>query len=156
MMSRFMKPLVLGGVAVAAICVYAGLPPRAGSPAAGEWPGFRGATNGNAPALPEADASKIKITKTWKVPTSTGFSSFAVAGGDAYTVVRREFEGNTNETLVALDVKTGKELWAKPLSILKYDGGGGDSGAPDNKGGDGPRSTPAVSDGKVYVIDAQL
>jgi outer membrane protein assembly factor BamB len=37
----------------------------------------------------------------------------------------------------------------------KYDGGG-DAGTPDNKGGDGPRSTPAVSDGKVYVIDANL
>jgi outer membrane protein assembly factor BamB len=156
MTSRFIKPLVLGGVAAAAVLVQAALPPRAGSPAAGEWPGFRGATNGNAPALPQADASKIKLVKTWKVETPTGFSSFAVGAGNAYTVVRREVEGNPTEELVALDIKTGKETWAKPLNILKYDGGGGDAGAPDNKGGDGPRSTPAVSDGKVYVIDAQL
>jgi outer membrane protein assembly factor BamB len=156
MMSRLVKPLVLGGVAVAAVLVQAALPPRGGSPAAADWPAFRGATNGNAPALPVADASKIKLTKNWKVETPTGFSSFAVAGPNAYTVVKRDVEGNPSEMLVALDVKTGKEAWAKPLNILKYDGGGGDSGAPDNKGGDGPRSTPAVSEGKVYVIDAQL
>jgi outer membrane protein assembly factor BamB len=156
MTSRFIKPLVLGGVAAAAVLVQAALPPRAGSPAAADWPGFRGATNGNAPALPVADASKIKITKNWKVPTPTGFSSFAVGSGNAYTVVERDVEGNPSEVLVALDVKTGKEAWAKPLNIQKYDGKGGDSGAPDNKGGDGPRSTPTVNDGKVYIIDAQL
>ena len=39
--------------------------------------------------------------------------------------------------------------------MRKYDGGG-DSGARDNNGGDGARSTPTVNDGKVYVIDAQL
>src|SRR5436189_4442413 len=127
MMSRLIKPLVLGGVAVAAVLVQAALPPRAGSPAASDWPGFRGATNGNAPALPVADASKIKLTKNWKVPTPTGFSSFAVAEGKAFTVVKREAEGNPVEMLVALDVKSGKDAWAKPLNILKYDGGGGDS-----------------------------
>lgn len=155
MMSRIVKPLVLGGAAAAAVVVYAALPQRAGSPTAAEWPAFRGATNGNAPALP-ADPGKIKFTKAWKVETPTGFSSFAVAGGNAYTVVKRESDGNPTETLLAIDVKSGKEHWARPLNIQKYDGGGGDSGAPDNKGGDGPRSTPAVSDGKVYVIDAQL
>src|SRR6187200_3077999 len=76
MMSRLLKPLVLGGVAVAAVLVQAALPPRGGSPAAADWPAFRGATNGDAPALPVADASKIKLTRNWKVPTPTGFSSF--------------------------------------------------------------------------------
>jgi outer membrane protein assembly factor BamB len=155
MIARFAKPLVLGGVAVAAVVVYAALPPKAGSTAAADWPAFRGTSNGNAPALP-ADPSKIKFTKNWKVQTPTGFSSFAVGGANAYTVVQREVEGNPTEMLVAIDVKSGKEAWAKPLNILKYDGGGGNSGAKGNDGGDGPRSTPAVSEGKVYVIDAQL
>ena len=155
MMSRLVKPLVLGGLAVTAVLVQAALPPRAGTTAVAEWPAFRGATNGNAPALP-VDPAKIKIVKTWKVDTPTGFSSFAVAGGHAFTVVKREVEGNPTEVLVALDVKSGKETWAQPLNIQKYDGGGGDAGTPDNKGGDGPRSTPTINDGKVYVIDAQI
>jgi outer membrane protein assembly factor BamB len=41
------------------------------------------------------------------------------------------------------------------VGIAKYDGGG-DSGTSDNQGGDGPRSTPAVADGKVFVFNAQL
>ncbi len=156
MMSRLVKPLVLGGVTVAAVIVHAALPPRAGTPGAAEWPAFRGAKNGNAPALPVADAGKIKLTKTWKVETPTGFSSFAVAAGKAFTIVKREVDGNPSEVLVALAAKDGTEAWSAPLTILnKYDGGG-DSGAPDNKGGDGPRSTPTVSDGVVYAIDANL
>lgn len=156
MMTRFVKPLVLGGVAVTAVLVQAALPPRAGTAAAADWPAFRGTNNGNAPELPVKDLAKVKLTKLWKVETPTGFSSFAVGGDKAFTIVKRDVDGNPSEVLVALDVRSGKEAWAKPLNILKYDGGGGDSGTPDNKGGDGPRSTPAVNDGKVYVIDAQL
>lgn len=161
MLHRLVKPLVLGSFAVSAMMTHAApplLPPRAGAAgaSAAEWPAFRGANyNGNAPALPVADASKLKLSKSWKVETPKGFSSFAVGGGKAFTIVSREVDGNPSEVLVALDVKTGRELWSKPLTIVKYDGGG-DSGANDNKGGDGPRSTPTLNDGMVYVIDANL
>jgi outer membrane protein assembly factor BamB len=39
--------------------------------------------------------------------------------------------------------------------VAKYEGGG-DSGAPDNKGGDGPRSTPTIDSGKIYAFDGKL
>ena len=156
MSSPLVKPLVLGGMAVAAVLVQAALPPRAGTSAAADWPAFRGTANGNAPALPVKDLGKVQINKLWKVETPLGFSSFAVGGDKAYTIVKRDVDGNPTEVLVALDVKTGKEVWAGPLTIMnKYDGGG-DSGTPDNKGGDGPRSTPCVNDGMVYAIDANL
>ena len=156
MMTRFVKPLVLGGVAVAAVLVQGALPPRPGTAAAADWPAFRGTNNGNAPALPVRDLSKVQISKLWKVETPLGFSSFSVAGDKAYTIVKRDMDGNPTEVLVALDVRSGKEAWAAPLAIMnKYDGGG-DSGTPDNKGGDGPRSTPTVNDGVVYAIDANL
>ncbi len=163
MTHRFVKPLVLGSFAVSVVMTHAApplLPPRAPAAGAGataaEWPAFRGAGyDGNAPALPVADASKLKLNKRWKVETPKGFSSFAVGAAKAFTIVSREVDGNPSEVLVALDVKTGKELWGKSLTIVKYDGGG-DSGANDNKGGDGPRSTPALNDGMVYAIDANL
>src|SRR3989454_4147486 len=44
-------------------------------------------------------------------------------------------------------------IWMFGVGV--YDGGG-DSGTPDNKGGDGPRSTPTVSAGKVYVFNQLL
>lgn len=121
-----------------------------------DWPGFRGGQNGIAPALTVPNLETAKITNLWKVETPTGFSSFTVGGAQVFTIVRKELEGNPTELLLALDIKTGAEQWSAPLSIInKYDNGGND-GTSDNKGGDGPRSTPAFSDGMVYVIDANL
>ncbi len=91
----------------------------------------------------------------WRVPTTDGFSSFAVSGGKAFTQVMRSFEGAPRETLIALDAATGKELWAKPLGPIKL-GDGGQDGTADNKGGDGPRSTPSVNNDRVYVTSAKL
>jgi outer membrane protein assembly factor BamB len=56
---------------------------------------------------------------------------------------------------VAHDAATGKEVWSAPLNFPKYDGGG-DSGTPDNKGGDGPRSTPTIIGNNVCVLSSQL
>lgn len=121
-----------------------------------DWPSFRGNHAGLAPALPIQDLSKVKLNQRWKVETPAGFGSFAVADKSAYTIVKKEIEGNPSEVLIALNVVTGESLWESPLSVIgKYDGGG-DSGTSDNKGGDGPRSTPAVNAGKVYTIDANL
>lgn len=123
----------------------------------GEWGTFRGPNNnGTAPAAKVSDWKSAKIKTLWKAETPAGFSSFAVAGAKAFTIVTGETDGNTGEVLVALDVRSGKEVWSKPLTVInKYDGGG-DAGTPDNKGGDGPRSTPVVNGDKVYAIDANL
>jgi outer membrane protein assembly factor BamB len=135
--------------------LHAGLPPKATTTSAADWPQFRGSNNGIAPVLPVPDAGKIQLKNLWKVPTPTGFGSFAVSGTQAFTIVAREVDGNNSETLIALDITSGKEQWAKPLDVATHKGGG-DAGAPDNKGGDGPRSTPTVNEGKVYATDSNL
>jgi len=124
----------------------------AGGAGAADWPQYRG------PDQTGRSAETATVTwpaagpkVVWKVPTPTGFSSFAVAGGRAYTLIAREGK----ETCIALDAATGKELWAAPLGAAKYPGGG-DAGTPDNKGGDGPRCTPTVNDGRVYVLDQHI
>jgi outer membrane protein assembly factor BamB len=121
-----------------------------------DWPSYRG-PNGDgvtqvSPGKPWESAGPKEV---WKVEASNGFSSIAVAGGLAATLVTREAEGSKTECCVALDPVTGKELWAMPLKLAKYQGGG-DSGTSDNGGGDGPRTTPAISDGKVYVYGSNL
>ena len=93
--------------------------------------------------------------RLWTARTPAGFSSFVVADGKAFTVIAREVEGSLAEVCIALDSQSGKELWATPTGAAKYRGGG-DSGAEGNDGGDGPRSTPAVSGNRVYVYSAQL
>ena len=94
-------------------------------------------------------------TIVWKAPEEGGFASMAVAGGKAFTLALHDIEGAKQEALVALDANTGKELWAAPLNFAKYDGGG-DSGSNDNKGGDGPRSTPSVYGNIVLAMSSQL
>jgi outer membrane protein assembly factor BamB len=91
----------------------------------------------------------------WRVPTPSGFSSFAVAGERAFTLVNRMLDGAPAETCLALDANSGKELWAARVGSGKYPGGG-DSGAPGNKGGDGPRSTPAAGADRVYVYSSGM
>lgn len=60
------------------------------------------------------------------------------------------------EVCKAIDVKTGQELWSRELDIAKYGHDGGNSGARGNRGGDGPRSTPATDGARVYVMTANL
>jgi outer membrane protein assembly factor BamB len=91
----------------------------------------------------------------WKQPMKDGFSGVTVGGGKAFTLVTREVDGANQEVCVALDANTGNELWAVPLCIAKYDGGG-DKGAPGNDGGDGPRSTPSYDNGKVYTYSSRM
>ena len=121
-----------------------------------DWPTYRGP---NGDGITKANLGKAWSSagpkQVWKAETTNGFSSLTVSGGVAATLVTRDFEGSPTEHCVALDAATGKELWAMPLKLAKYQGGG-DSGDGDNKGGDGPRSTPAISEGKVYVYGSNL
>ena len=98
-----------------------------------------------------ADGPKV----LWRVPSDNGFSSFAVGGGRAFTLELKTVEGAPQEVLVARNADTGAELWTKPLGPVKYTGGG-DDGAKDNNGGDGPRSTPTLDGGNVYVTSSKL
>jgi len=123
---------------------------------AADWTQFRGPNDdGTSPEKILKAWPTNGLHELWKVPLTDGFSAFAIGGGKAFTLVTREVDGANQEVCVALDAKTGKELWVKPLGVAKYDGGG-DAGAPDNKGGDGPRSTPAYNGGKVYTYSSRM
>src|SRR5262245_32557707 len=103
---------------------------------AGDWPAYRG-PNGDGISSEDLKLVWSGAPKVlWHAPTRSGFSSFTVGGGKAFTLVSHD----GREGLVAMDAATGKEAWGRDVGRAKYDGGG-DSGASDNKGGDGPRST---------------
>ncbi len=120
-----------------------------------DWPEYRG------PALDGKSSEKIGgipaqgPAARWKTQLQNGFSSFVVSGGRAFTLVSRDVAGVPTEVLVALNTESGKEVWTAPFSPSKYDKGG-DSGTPQNSGGDGPRSTPAVDGNRVYALTADL
>ena len=126
------------------------------SASADSWPQYRGPrgdgiSSESIPATLPAEGPKC----VWKLPMNGGFSSFAVSGGKVFTVVSREAGGEKSETCVALEAQTGKELWATRIGRAKYQGGA-DSGTENNKGGDGPRSTPTVDGQRVYVYSADM
>lgn len=122
---------------------------------AAEWTQYRGPA-GNGSANESIAANGISLETVWKAPTPTGFSSLTIADSKAFTLVaKNDDSGALREVCVALDTDSGQEVWSQFLGVSKYPGGG-NAGAPGNRGGDGPRSTPACDDERVFVYDADM
>ncbi len=106
------------------------------------WADFRGPRRdghyAEQPILTTWPASGL--TPLWKQPVGGGYASFAVARGRAFTIEQRGSE----EVAAAYDVASGRELWTSAWAAAFRE----------LMGGDGPRATPAWSDGKVYVLGA--
>ncbi len=77
----------------------------------------------------------------WRVPLGNGFSSVSVVGDRAYTC----FGCDEGEFAVCLNVADGKTVWKIRLDDLYKNG----------DYGDGPRATPTVDAGLVYVLGAR-
>jgi outer membrane protein assembly factor BamB len=121
-----------------------------------DWTQFRGPNHdGTSPEKILTEWPQTGLRQVWKAPLQNGFSALTVGGGKAFTLVTREVEGADQEVCVALDANSGRELWSAPLGVAQYDAGG-NKGAPDNNGGDGPRSTPTYDDGKVYTYSSRM
>ncbi len=125
---------------------------------ASDWPQYRGPNlDGSSPEKLAMKTWPVKGPRVlWRQKTPNGFSSFAVGGGQAYTIVGPEIGGERREVVVAFDAKSGKQKWRVDLGSGDYEHDGGNAGAPDNKGGDGPRSTPTYDNGRVYALSSQL
>jgi outer membrane protein assembly factor BamB len=108
---------------------------------AADWPQWLGPNhNGSSPETGLLTTWPKEGPKLlWKVPGGDGYSSIAVAGNRAYTMVQR----GKDELVVCLDVANGKEIWARRAAPAYKD-----------KMGDGPRSTPAVEGGRVFAQSA--
>lgn len=120
---------------------------------AADWPQYRGPQGDgkSAETIPRADWGDGPNV-LWKRPTPLGFSSFSVADGRLFTVIAEDGK----EVTLALDANTGDPLWRAAMGTSDYGHDGGNAGAPNNRGGDGPRSTPAIAGDKVYVYDSHM
>jgi len=122
---------------------------------AADWPQYRGPQGDGSTPDKVATAWGAGPKVLWKVPSGTGFSSFAVAGGKCFSIEGKPAGKGAEEMLIARDVATGKTLWEQSLGSANYDGGGA-SGAKGNDGGDGPRSSPTVAGNVVVTTDSNL
>jgi len=73
----------------------------------------------------------------WKIPVGPGWSSLAVAGRMLFTQDQR----GPKETVVCYDADSGREIWK-----TEFDGR-----LDDPMGGPGPRATPTLANGALYV-----
>ncbi|OAI54043.1 hypothetical protein AYO44_03940 [Planctomycetaceae bacterium SCGC AG-212-F19] len=107
----------------------------------GDWPQWRGPNRDAKAAGFDAPKSWPKeLTQKWKVPVGDGVATPALVGDKLYVFARQ----GGNEVTRCLDAATGKELWQD-----KYEAQGATGPA---AGFAGPRSSPAVADGKVVTL----
>ncbi len=104
---------------------------------AGDWPQWLGPNRDGASAEkvePWKEAPKL----VWRVPAGEGYSVPVVAGGRAF--VHARVAGKQEEEVVALDAKTGKQLWRASYQRAPYS----------SIINTGPQGTPCVVQGRVY------
>lgn len=138
-------PPVAPALAAAPIAAGAAAPgtPRDSTITTAYWTGFRGADrDGHYREMPVFTAWPSEgLRPMWKQPVGAGYASFVVAGGRAFTIEQRA----AKEVVAAYDVATGREIWTDAW----------DANFREFMGGDGPRATPAWSDGHVYALGAE-
>jgi outer membrane protein assembly factor BamB len=84
----------------------------------------------------EMDWAAHKPVELWRKKVGLGWSSFAVVGPRAITLEQR----GEKELVVCYELATGNILWAHANQARFHE----------TMGGDGPRSTPTIADGRVY------
>lgn len=91
------------------------------------------------PAL-SADWQVTPPQVMWRQPVGTGWAGFAIVGNRAITLEQR----GPREMVVCLDVLTGDLLWEH----------GDETRYASPLGGEGPRTTPTVAEGRVFTFGA--
>jgi outer membrane protein assembly factor BamB len=107
---------------------------------ADSWPAFRGPNGTGAvrASLPSGD-DPLALELVWKRPLGSGYSGISFAAGKLVT----GFQDGDHDYVAALDPKSGDEIWRYELSEA-YMGIDGSH--------DGPISTPAIADGRVFAL----
>jgi len=84
----------------------------------------------------------VELTRRWRVDIGAGQSSPVVAGSSVFLFSRE----NDSEVAHALDLQSGRLLWRQgyPARYDVYPGAA--------SYGKGPRSTPVVSDGRLFTL----
>ena len=110
---------------------------------AADWPQWLGPDrDGKVTGFTEPSAWPDQLAKGWSATVGSGDATPALVGGKLFVFSRQD----ADETTVCLDAATGKQLWIdkNPAAAVT----GMSASHP------GPRSSPAVADGKVVTFGA--
>ena len=140
-----MTRIVIGSLLVAMSAVgFAQTPPP--SPAVSKvegWSQWRGpARDGVASSFTVPTAWPAQLTKRWQVTVGAGHASPVIFGD---RIVLHARQGN-REVVSAYDLQSGKQLWQAGVDA-PYTMNPAATGH-----GPGPKSTPAIADGRVFTL----
>ena len=114
-----------------------------GSALAQDWPQWRGAGRDAKVGDFKAPAAWPKeLTAKWKVNVGNGGDSSPALVGDKLFLITRQGD---EESIVCLDAAGGTEVWRDKYTTPAISGA-------DAKAHGGPRSSPAVAEGKVVTL----
>jgi outer membrane protein assembly factor BamB len=109
-----------------------------------DWPGWRGENrDGKVTGFKSPNVWPNQLTQVWQQKVGLGDASVSFVNGKLFLNVKQD----VSEVALCLDAATGKTVWSTILNP-----------APEVIGGarthPGPRSTPTIKNGKVYLIGA--
>jgi outer membrane protein assembly factor BamB len=109
-----------------------------------DWPQFLGPTRNGVYSGADLPSSfpKSGLRTIWKKTVGQGFSGPIVADGKLILFHRKQDQ----ETVDCLDASSGAQIWSFAYPTRYRDDFGFD---------EGPRSTPAISDGSIYTFGAE-
>lgn len=106
-----------------------------------DWPGWRGVNRDGKVSGFTAPATWPKeLTQKWRTTVGLGDATPALVGDKLYVFTRQD----SNETTLCLNAADGKEIWRDRYEAQQV------PGAPGRH--PGPRSSPAVAEGKVVTL----
>src|SRR5437016_5138064 len=126
---------------ISGLIVFSGLVLAATNSWADDWPQWRGPNRDNrVTGFAEPKNWPKELTKKWKIAVGEGESSPVLVGDKVYTFGRQ----GGDEVTLCLDAMTGKDVWKEKVAVTFS--AKGDAAYP------GPRSTPAVGEGKIVTL----
>ena len=107
------------------------------------WPRWRGAADDGISRETEwtSDWTKSEPVVSWRANVGTGFSSFAIVNGNAFTMGHRDGK----DSVYCLDAQSGDEKWSHSYDCVLND----------NLHEGGPGATPTIDEARVYTLSKQ-